>query len=171
LNDNPQVIEISIRKMELADIERVSEIDQISFSLPWPKSSFLFEVQRNDAARAWVAEIPDHQIVGMIVTWLIVDEIHIATVAADPDYRQHKIGLKLMVHSLCSAAAEGAEKSFLEVRRGNQAARSLYQKLGYIEDGVRLRYYEDNHEDAILMSLQKIDISFLKSLLPGQPCK
>ena len=153
----------------MADIERVSEIDQISFSLPWPKNSFTFEIQRNPASRSWVAELQigaDAKVIaGMIVTWLIVDELHIATIATDPAYRQLKIALKLMVHSLCSASAEGAQKSFLEVRKGNLAARSLYQKLGYTEDGVRLRYYQDNHEDAILMSLQSINCDFLNSLI------
>jgi ribosomal-protein-alanine N-acetyltransferase len=168
LTTNPEECKISIRKMEIADIDRVCEIDQISFSLPWPRSSFIFEVN-NPAARAWVAEFQagekGHQIVGMIVTWLIVDELHIATLATDPACRQHKIAFKLMIHSLCSAAREGALKSLLEVRRSNQAARALYRKLGYIEDGVRLRYYQDNHEDALLMSLQKIDSNLLKSLV------
>jgi [ribosomal protein S18]-alanine N-acetyltransferase len=168
LTANPEECKISIRKLEMADIDRVCEIDQISFSLPWPRSSFIFEVN-NPAARAWVAELQaskkGHQIVGMIVTWLIVDELHIATLATDTAYRQQKIALRLMVHSLCSAAQEGALKSLLEVRRSNQAALTLYRKLGYVEDGVRLRYYQDNHEDALLMSLQKIDSSLLKSLV------
>ena len=159
------MLEITIRKMEVSDIERVIEIDQSSFSLPWPKNSFLFELTRNEASRPWVVETPDHILAGMAVNWLILDELHVATIATDPAYRQHRIGLRLMVHCLCTAAAEGAVRSFLEVRRGNLAARSLYKKLGYLEDGVRPRYYVDNHEDAILMSLQKIDLDFLKSLV------
>lgn len=160
--------ELSIRKLEIRDIDRVSEIDQNSFTLPWPKSSFHYELEKNSAARAWVAEIQQDEqplIVGMIVTWLILDELHIATLATDPGYRQHQIALKLMVHSLCTAADEGALVSYLEVRRGNVAARALYQKLGYGEDGVRPHYYQDNHEDAILMSLKAIDSAALKMLL------
>ena len=164
-----EICQVSIRKMELPDIDRVVQIDHISFSLPWPRNSFIFELTNNEASRAWVAEMQPaggaSPIVGMIVTWLIVDELHIATLATDPAYRQHRIALKLMVHSLCSGAQEGALKSYLEVRRGNLAARGLYQKLGYAEDGVRLRYYQDNHEDAILMSLQTIKPDLLKSLV------
>ena len=164
--------EIFIRAMTMTDIDRVSEIDQTSFSLPWPKSSFVFELQRNSASRTWVAEMDSgegtRKIVGMIVAWLIVDELHIATLATDVAYRQQKIAFKLMVHTLCAGAAEGATQSFLEVRRGNVAARALYRKLGYQEDGVRLRYYQDNHEDAILMSLREISVYTLKSLVPHQ---
>jgi ribosomal-protein-alanine N-acetyltransferase len=153
--------------MALADLPRVIEIDHQSFSLPWPESSFRFELERNDAARTWVAEIQtitgDAVIVGMIVGWLIVDEIHIATIATAPEYRHLGIGRKLMVHLLMQAVNEGARISLLEVRRGNKAAREMYSALGYQEDGVRPRYYQDNHEDAILMSLQNIDPDLLKS--------
>lgn len=147
--------------MTAADLERVVEIDRLSFTLPWPERSFHFEVEKNEAARSWVAESQTSDdspiIVGMIVGWLIVDEIHIATIATDPACRKRGIGRRLMVHLLREAFSEGARKSFLEVRRGNKAAREMYQKLGYQEDGVRLRYYKDNNEDAILMSLQSID--------------
>ncbi|MHC1740350.1 MAG: ribosomal protein S18-alanine N-acetyltransferase [Anaerolineaceae bacterium] len=169
MNSNLSPVEISIRKMELTDIDRVSEIDHISFSLPWPKSSFLFEIQENTLSRSWVAELSSSTqkitIAGFLVTWLIIDELHIASLATDPEFRHLKIALRLMVHSLCSAAREGALISLLEVRRGNQAARSLYQKLGYIEDGVRQGYYQNNHEDAILMSLPAINSDLLKSLV------
>ena len=153
--------EIKIRRMTPADLDRVIEIDRLSFTLPWPERSFHFEVEKNEAARAWVAESQKPNgttaIVGMIVGWLIVDEIHIATIAIDPAYRKQGIGRRLMVHLLREACSEGARKSFLEVRRSNSAAIEMYCKLGYQEDGVRPRYYQDNHEDAILMSLQCID--------------
>lgn len=157
--------EIQIRKMELPDLERVVEIDHASFSLPWPVSSFNFELQRNPASRCWVAEVNVDEghplIVGMLVAWMIVDELHIATIATASEFRRAQIGRRLMVHALKEAAKEGAIKSFLEVRRGNEAARSMYRQLGYIEDGVRPCYYQDNHEDAILMSLQSIDPALL----------
>ena len=167
MNASPAPSEIKIRKMNPADLDRVIEIDHLSFTLPWPERSFHFEVEQNEAARAWVAEAANDDgtttIVGMIVGWLIVDEIHIATIATDPACRMQGIGRRLMVHLLREAYSEGARISFLEVRRGNEAAREMYQKLGYQEDGVRLHYYKDNHEDAILMSLQSIDPALFDS--------
>ena len=160
---------VYIRKMELSDIQRVVEIDHSSFSLPWPEKSYQFEIDRNEAARTWVAEIEteDQQrlVVGIVVAWFIVDEIDIATLAVAADYRQKNIAKSLLIHTLVEAAKEGAEKSYLEVRRSNQAARHLYSELGFEEDSVRPGYYEDNHEDAILMSLQKIHPDQLISLL------
>jgi [ribosomal protein S18]-alanine N-acetyltransferase len=160
-------VPIQIRKMTLTDLPRVIEIDRQSFSLPWPQRSFEFEAEKNESARAWVAESEaeagKNVIVGMVVAWLIIDEIHIATVATAPEFRRQGIGRKLMVHVLKEAFTEGAITSYLEVRRGNEAAREMYRSLGYQEDGIRPHYYQDNHEDAILMSLKNINLDLLNS--------
>ena len=141
-----------IRKMMLDDIPTVVELDRISFSLPWPERSFRFEVTDNPVARCWVAEIDGH-VVGMLVGCLLVDEIHIATIAIHPDFRRQGIGRKLLSHTLRRAFEEGAQSSFLEVRESNLGAQEMYRQFGYEKTGRRKRYYKDNDEDAILMNL------------------
>jgi [ribosomal protein S18]-alanine N-acetyltransferase len=152
-----------IRRMTLEDIQSVVELDQISFSLPWPERSFRFELTDNPASRCWVAEA-DGRVVGMVVTWLFVDEAHIATIATHPDYRRQGIARKLLTFTLQSALQEGAQSSFLEVRAGNLPAQEMYRKFGYVEVGRRKRYYRDNDEDAILMNLEKINADRLREL-------
>ena len=142
---------LNIRKMTLDDLEQVVAIDQVSFSLPWPPRSFQFELTDNPASRCWVAEL-DARVLGILVGWFIVDEIHIATIATHPDFRKQGIGEKLLAFALQSAKAEGAVSSFLEVRESNTAALRMYRKFGYVEDGRREGYYKDNDETAILMS-------------------
>jgi ribosomal-protein-alanine N-acetyltransferase len=146
-----------IRKMTLDDLEQVVAIDQVSFSLPWPARSFQFELTDNPASRCWVADMAG-RIVGMVVAWLIVDEIHIATFATHPDFRKQGIGKALLLHTLRSAKAGGALTSFLEVREGNNVALDMYRKFGYVEIGRREGYYKDNDETAILMTLGSLDI-------------
>ncbi len=148
---------VILRKMTLDDVQQVIAIDQISFSLPWPVSSFRYELTENLASRCWVAEL-DGRVAAMLVAWLIVDEIHIATIATHPDFRKQGIGEKLLLHTLQSAKADGAVSSFLEVREGNDAAIMMYRKLGYVESGRRAGYYKDNGEDAILMNLEPLNI-------------
>jgi len=159
---------LSIRKMEAHDIKTVIALDRQSFSLPWPESAFTYEVEKNTASRCWVAELNDGAndpvLVGMIVVWLILDEVHIATFAVDPKYRQLHIGQRLLAYTLIDAVDLGAKKALLEVRKGNLAARELYHKFGFIEVGVRRWYYQDNREDAILMNLEELDKERLISL-------
>ncbi len=155
--------------MTLEDLESVVRLDQASFTLPWPERSFRFEITENEASRCWVAEILDEEnqptLVGMIVLWLIVDEVHIATFAVDPHYRRHGIARRLLAYTLLDASQSGGQKAFLEVRKGNLAARNLYQKFGFEEVGVRKKYYQDNSEDAVMMNLEKLEINLLESLL------
>ena len=146
----------SVRKMQIEDLDQVVAIDQASFSLPWPARSFRYEITENPAARAWVAE-RDGNVIGLLVLWLIVGEAHIATLATHPEFRRQGVARKLLIQALRAAAAEGARSAVLEVRAGNEAARAMYGKYGFVEDGRRARYYKDNGEDAILMSLPKLD--------------
>lgn len=141
-----------IRRMVEADLPTVHEIDLLSFTLPWPERSFRFELTSNPAARCWVVEA-DERIAAMAVVWMIVDEAHVATIATHPDFRRQGIGERLMTHLLRAAVEEGAVKSLLEVRVSNEAAQAMYRRFGYVEDGRRPHYYKDNHEDALLMSL------------------
>jgi [ribosomal protein S18]-alanine N-acetyltransferase len=151
-----------IRRMTVEDVPAVAQLDHLSFSLPWTERSFHFEVTSNPASRCWVAEHAG-LIVGVVVAWLLVDEVHIATIATHPDYRRQGIAQALLVHVLKSGAAEGALSSFLEVRASNFVAQAMYRKFGYEETGRRPRYYKDNGEDAILMTLEPLNIEHLTS--------
>ena len=145
-----------IRRMRLEDVPAVHEIDTLSFSLPWPERSFRFEVSENPVSRGWVVEV-NGRLAAMLVLWFIVDEAHIATIATHPDFRRQGIGERLMIDALLAAREEGARRAFLEVRASNAAAQAMYEKYGFVVDGRRPRYYKDNFEDAILMSLNGLD--------------
>jgi ribosomal-protein-alanine N-acetyltransferase len=155
-------MKLIIRKMTLDDVPAVVDLDQKSFSLPWPERSFRFELTDNPASRCWVAEV-DRKVVGMIVVWLIVDEAHVATIATHPDFRRKGIAKRLLSHALRKLIEQGARSSFLEVRESNLAAQELYRKFGYEETGRRRRYYKDNDEDAILMNLSSLSNEHLRS--------
>jgi ribosomal-protein-alanine N-acetyltransferase len=103
----------------------------------------------------------DGRIVGMVVNWLLVDEAHVATIAVHPEFRRRGIARELLAYSLRFMMGEGAVSSFLEVRESNIAAREMYRKFGYENTGRRKAYYKDNNEDAILMTLEKINIERL----------
>ena len=146
-----------VRRMSVEDVPAAHDIDVSSFTLPWPERSLRFEVTDNPAARCWVAEL-DGCLVGMLILWMIVDEAHIATVATHPDYRRQGIASNVLVEALKSAYVEGARSALLEVRAGNQAAQEMYRKFGFEVVGRRERYYKDNHEDAVLMTLSHLPV-------------
>lgn len=142
-----------IRPMESADIPEVFAIDKDSAALYWPERSYHFEVETNEASRPFVAEDPNGTILGFIVFWLIIDEAHLANFAVSAEDRCRGIGRALLNHGLRICYDGGARVSFLEVRAGNQPAIHLYETTGYHTESVRKQYYQDNHEDALLMNL------------------
>jgi len=163
-----QPLAVSIRRMTLEDIPQVAAVDQLSFSLPWSEKSFRFEVLENDASLLWVAEAigPDglRQVVGMIVVWLVVDEAHVATIAVHPEYRGLGLGRRLLAAVLADAIQQGACLATLEVRQGNTVAQELYRKFGFQVVGERAHYYNDNSEDALIMTVNGLDQAYLDRL-------
>lgn len=149
--------QVTIRVMSLDDLPTVTEIDRLSFPVPWPERSYRFEIEHNPSARLFVAENLDHEIVGFLGYWLIADEVHISTFAVHPIHRLRRIGEQLLHSALAEARGEGAEIATLEVRETNQPAIRLYEKLGFEAVGHRRGYYRDNGEDAILMTLSDLE--------------
>ena len=142
---------MNIRPMSMADLPAVIELDQLSFSQPWPPAAFQAELA-NINSRCWVTEV-DGRVVATIVLWRVLDEAHIATIAVHPDFRRRGIGRALLRASMDAAYAEGARIYHLEVRAGNLAAQKMYADFGYEVVGRRPKYYQDNGEDALLLTL------------------
>jgi ribosomal-protein-alanine N-acetyltransferase len=57
----------------------------------------------------------------------------------------------LMRHILTVVAAEGVKRATLEVRRSNVPAQKLYERLGFVQAGVRPDYYTQPAEDALIL--------------------
>ena len=156
-----------IRLMQLDDLPQVLEIDRQSFSLPWSESAYRFEINNSSSSLALVVEEQPAgagQIVALVVIWLILDEAHIATIAVRPEARRQGIARVLMVESLRECIARGARSATLEVRASNLAAQALYRSLQFKEVGRRARYYHDNQEDALLMTVSGLGETYLRWL-------
>ncbi len=160
---------VHLRPMAATDLARVHALEKMCFPTPWPLKSFRFELEENDVSYLWVAE---HQpgvgqmpeVVGMIVVWLLVDEVHIATLAVDPRYRKQGIAARLLCTSLVHCLALGATSATLEVRESNIPAQRLYARFGFEQVGQRKGYYQDNGEDALLLTLHQLTETHLKEV-------
>ena len=163
------MIETRVRRMLEEDVPVVHALDVASFSLPWPQSAYHFEVTRNPDSLPLVIEVKDNQgnwrIAGVMVIWLILDEAHIGTIAIDAEYRRNGLARILLSEGLLISQTKGAVAAYLEVRRGNIGAQELYRQFGFTIEGVRPRYYKDNHEDALLLTLKPLNVDRIKSLI------
>lgn len=143
-------LQISIEQMTVDDLDRVLEIEVLSYPTPWSRRAFQSELSENSYAHYYVAK-HEGQIVGYFGMWVILDEAHITNIAVHPDYRRHRIGRRMLEFSFDRAKEFGATRMTLEVRVSNIPAQTLYRKLGFVERGIRKGYYTDTNEDAIIM--------------------
>ncbi len=141
---------LEIREMQEEDLDRIREIELLSFNSPWSKESFIYELFQNRLARYIVME-QGEEIVAYMGMWFIHQDIHITNFAVAPEYRKLGFGRRLLNFIVFFAKTKGFKYITLEVRRSNEIAQNLYQGLGFKVIGVRPSYYRDNQEDAILM--------------------
>ncbi|MBY7142404.1 ribosomal protein S18-alanine N-acetyltransferase [Virgibacillus sp. NKC19-3] len=139
-----------IRKMEIADVDQVMEVEKATFATPWPPDIFYQELLDNKHAFYFVMEL-DGKIIGYIGAWIVVDDMQITNVAVIPAYRGQKFGEMLFSYILQFAITLGVARLSLEVRKSNRIAQKMYRKFGLVPGGIREKYYADDQEDAIVM--------------------
>jgi ribosomal-protein-alanine N-acetyltransferase len=144
--------------MQPADLDRVMEIEKDGFAHPWSADLIRRELAHDWATILLATEcrhgLGDRQaevVTGFVVYWLVHDELHILNIATAVEERRRGVARALMQETVARGRKAGAVLATLEVRRSNAGAIALYRSLGYRQVGVRLNYYADEGEDAIVM--------------------
>jgi ribosomal-protein-alanine N-acetyltransferase len=134
------------------DLDAVLEIERHSFHSAWTRETFERELVTHHARIDVVRE--RGRVVAFHNYWLVSasSELHVLSIATHPDHRRRGLGGQLLAHALDAARAIGATLATLEVRKGNAAAIALYDRHGFRTVHVRARYYQDNDEDALVMT-------------------
>lgn len=86
---------------------------------------------------------------GFVVWRVVADEAEIITIGVHPDARRGGIADAMLTLVESDVKKRGGKKIFLEVAENNVPARALYEHNGYVQVGVRPKYYDGT--DAILM--------------------
>ncbi|NLV91542.1 MAG: ribosomal protein S18-alanine N-acetyltransferase [Firmicutes bacterium] len=147
---------VQIDFMTLEDIPEVLAIERQSFTTPWSRQAYTSELRDNDRAHYLVARYKD-AVIGYIGVWLIGGEGHITNVAVHPQWRNQGVGRLLLQAIEKLVSGFGGERLTLEVRVSNHVAQHLYRSMGFVGVGIRPGYYQDDHEDALIM-WKEIDV-------------
>ena len=83
----------------------------------------------------------------------VLDECHLLDIATEEKFRRRGIGAALIRELMKRAGEKDGSVIYLEVREKNQAARGLYEKLGFVPVGKRKDYYKYPTDDAVLYTL------------------
>lgn len=141
--------------MRARDLDRIMEIERVSFRAPWSRQVFVEEMDRDWAHVDVLKErTPNAPVVAFVNYWLVRDEVHVLNVATHPQARRQGHAARLLEHVIAFAHKHRCRYVTLEVRRSNQPAIRLYRKYGFRPVGIRPNYYVEDNEDAIVMLLE-----------------
>jgi [ribosomal protein S18]-alanine N-acetyltransferase len=135
-----------------ADAARCAELEAQLFvgDDPWPERAFLAELGAEHSR--YVAARADDKLVGYAGIARLGRkppyEYEIHTIGVDPAYQARGIGRRLLTDLL--KIADGGVV-FLEVRTDNEPAIKLYESVGFVNVGLRRRYYRASGADAYTM--------------------
>jgi len=144
------LVQVTVENHEFY-LDRILEIENLSFSAPWSPNGFLQEFE-NPVSQLW-ALMSDKVLLGYFCFWAVREELQLFDLAVHPTYRSRGHGSYLLTKMIDLALSRGISRIWLEVRVSGRAARRLYEKFSFVESGRRKNYYTDPAEDALVMSL------------------
>ena len=140
---------MKLREMCLEDLEKIAALEAELFKEPWNQEDFQRELEENEFANYYIAEI-DGEIAGYFGLWILFDQAQITTIGTSKKFQRQHVASMMMeaIEKLCME--NECEFLSLEVRISNLPAINLYKKFGLEIVSKRENYYAD-HEDAYLM--------------------
>lgn len=139
---------LEIRRLTYADLPQVIAIERRAFPTPWSLAMFVLELSKPSGI--CLAGRLEDRIVGYLVCSRYDTVWHVMNIAVDDRLRRAGIASGLLAR-LFELADGPHEQYTLEVRTSNDAAITLYERLGFRTAGRRRGYYHDNREDALIM--------------------
>ena len=144
---------IELRRLALADLTSIEEIERRSYRTPWSRSMFAGELAKPSSICLGAFDVggEDGTLAGYLVVSRYVDAWHVMNIAVDPEHRGRGIATMLL-ERLFELTSDDVRRGYtLEVRVSNATAIALYERLGFEGRGIRRGYYTDNREDALIM--------------------
>ena len=143
-------MDITVRFPELNDLDEISVIEKLSHPHPWTEDLLKRQLENLSAINLLMTCETGH-VLSYIFSTYIKDEMEIHNIATHPDFRKKGYAKKIIRELINIAMQKKINDIYLEVRKSNVIARTLYSNLGFKAYLVRKKYYTDNNEDAVLM--------------------
>ena len=142
-------MELQIKPLTEEYVNQVCVLEEEAFSMPWHKESFMEMIENKDAC--YLVGLLEGQVVASCGLRNIVGDGEITNVVTKSSERGKGIGEQMLLKLMEEGCNMGVEAFTLEVRKSNEPAIHLYEKLGFVTEGVRKNFYEEPTEDALIM--------------------
>ena len=140
---------ITILKMNETHVPQVAELERMCFHDPWSVTSIASEL--SNPLSCWLVAVESGQVVGYVGSQTVIDATDMMNIAVHPDFRRKGIAQKLVEQLVDELKQRQSMSLMLEVRASNFGAQALYDKLGFVQVGLRKNYYRNPKEDALIL--------------------
>ncbi len=131
-------------------VAQVAELEKICFGTEaWSEKSIASEL--DNKLSLWIVADDGGKVLGYVGSQTVLDETDMMNIAVHPDFRHQGIATGLIVGLIGALKLRGSHCLTLEVRASNEPAKRLYEKLGFIQVGLRKNYYRNPKEDACIL--------------------
>lgn len=139
-----------VRRAEMEDAAAMAEMEHQTFTDAWSEKSVFDTINLKNTV--CLAAEKAGRLIGYLLAYTAGDEAEIARIAVADEFKRQGVGRALMLGLETACEENGIGKILLDVRESNETARLFYTEMGFQEDGIRQRFYENPQEDGILMS-------------------
>ncbi len=130
------------------DHKNINKLEN-KFSTFFSYNGYILDDFRRNIFSKYFIYLIKSNIIGYVNYYEIYDRIEIANIFVDNEYRNKKIGSKMIEYLLKIADNKNIKNITLEVREDNYPAIALYKKYKFEKVAIRENYY--NGVDGILM--------------------
>ena len=143
---------LTFAEIQIEDIEEICALEERTFSMPWKAADFMDMIRLPYCY--YIAAREDGRLVGCCGVRDMCGDGEITNVVIDESCRGRGYGERMLRYLMQEALRRGVISFTLEVRQSNAPARGLYEKLGFVSEGIRPDFYEAPKEDAIIYWLR-----------------
>lgn len=144
---------LRLRPMLAADLAPALAVEAEGIS-PWTAAELEGELGEETGWQfVAVASGQDMDLCGFICGRMVAGEAEILRLAVARVWWRRGVASLLLAHSLDFLAHQAVDRVFLEVRAANAGARSLYEKFGFRQVGLRRNYYASPPDHALVMEI------------------
>ena len=148
-------IGITIRRAVSEDVGAIAEILSSNPEISWSESQVRDEI--DGKGRLALVGFCDRLLAGFCFVRVLDETAELLLIATQPKVRRRGYAYEIARQMECLLKSQGVREIFLEVRKSNIGAIQLYRELGYVQFGVRRKYYRNPIDDAILLKLPLTD--------------
>lgn len=140
---------MNIVEMTADHVIQIAQLERDCFSDPWSQNSIASELE--NPLSYWLVAMAGNVVVGYVGSQTVLGESDMMNLAVRSEFRRQGIARDLVLALIEGLSQRGSHCLMLEVRASNAPARKLYEKLGFVQVGIRPNYYQHPREDGLIL--------------------